>query len=82
MEDSSTRRFPPDRPNARATSTAASAAASVGIGALIAFVIVIVVYQQIENYVLQPTIIGKAARISGFSQSFNRRLGHQWATGC
>jgi predicted PurR-regulated permease PerM len=42
-------------------------AASVGLGALIAFVIVIVVYQQIENYVLQPTIIGKAARISGFT---------------
>jgi predicted PurR-regulated permease PerM len=30
-------------------------------------VIVIVAYQQIENYVLQPTIIGKAARISGFT---------------
>jgi predicted PurR-regulated permease PerM len=30
-------------------------------------VIVIVVYQQIENYVLQPMIIGKAARISGFT---------------
>mgnify|MGYP003557240649 FL=1 len=26
-----------------------------------------VVYQQIENYVLQPTIIGRAARISGFT---------------
>jgi predicted PurR-regulated permease PerM len=25
------------------------------------------VYQQIENYVLQPTIIGKAARVSGFT---------------
>ena len=35
-------------------------------GALIAFAIVIVVYQQIENYVLQPTIIGKAAQVSGF----------------
>ena len=33
----------------------------------IVFLIVIVVYQQIENYVLQPTIIGKAARISGFT---------------
>jgi predicted PurR-regulated permease PerM len=42
-------------------------AASVGLGALVAFLIVIVVYQQIENYVLQPTIIGKAARISGFT---------------
>ncbi len=42
-------------------------ALSVSVGALIAFVIVIVVYQQIENYVLQPTIIGKAARVSGFT---------------
>jgi predicted PurR-regulated permease PerM len=45
----------------------AIAAAPVGLGALIAFLIVIVVYQQIENYILQPTIIGKAARISGFT---------------
>jgi predicted PurR-regulated permease PerM len=30
-------------------------------------VIVIVVYQQIENYVLQPTIIGRAASVSGFT---------------
>ena len=29
--------------------------------------IVIVVYQQIENYILQPTIIGKAAQVSGFT---------------
>ena len=36
-------------------------ALSVSLEALIAFVIVIVVYQQIENYILQPTIIGKAA---------------------
>jgi predicted PurR-regulated permease PerM len=42
-------------------------ALSVGPEALIAFVIVMVVYQQIENYVLQPTIIGKAARLSGFT---------------
>jgi predicted PurR-regulated permease PerM len=42
-------------------------ALSVGLGAAIAFVIVIVVYQQIENYVLQPTIIGKAAQVSGFT---------------
>lgn len=41
-------------------------ALSVSLGALIAFVIVIVVYQQIENYVLQPTIIGRAAQVSGF----------------
>ena len=26
-----------------------------------------VVYQQIENYILQPTIIGKAAQVSGFT---------------
>jgi AI-2E family transporter len=25
------------------------------------------VYQQIENYILQPTIIGKAAQLSGFT---------------
>jgi predicted PurR-regulated permease PerM len=42
-------------------------ALSVSLGALIAFVIVIVVYQQIENYVLQPTIIGRAASVSGFT---------------
>jgi predicted PurR-regulated permease PerM len=42
-------------------------ALSVSVGALIAFVIVIVVYQQIENYILQPTIIGKAAAVSGFT---------------
>ena len=29
--------------------------------------IVIVVYRQIENYVLQPTIIGRAASVSGFT---------------
>ena len=43
------------------------AALSVGPAAFVAFLIVMVVYQQIENYVLQPTIIGKAARISGFT---------------
>jgi predicted PurR-regulated permease PerM len=42
-------------------------ALSVSLEALIVFAIVIVVYQQIENYVLQPTIIGKAARVSGFT---------------
>jgi predicted PurR-regulated permease PerM len=36
-------------------------ALSVSLEAMIVFLIVIVVYQQIENYVLQPTIIGKAA---------------------
>ena len=42
-------------------------ALSVSLEALIVFVIVIVVYQQIENYILQPTIIGKAAQVSGFT---------------
>ena len=42
-------------------------ALSVSLQALIAFVIVMVVYQQIENYILQPTIIGKAAQVSGFT---------------
>ncbi|MGZ8563967.1 MAG: AI-2E family transporter [Candidatus Limnocylindria bacterium] len=42
-------------------------ALSVGLGALIAVAIMIVVYQQIENYILQPTIIGKAAQVSGFT---------------
>jgi predicted PurR-regulated permease PerM len=42
-------------------------ALSVGLQELIAFVIVMVIYQQVENYILQPTIIGKAARISGFT---------------
>jgi predicted PurR-regulated permease PerM len=42
-------------------------ALSVGVEALVAFAIVMAVYQQIENYVLQPTIIGRAARVSGFT---------------
>jgi predicted PurR-regulated permease PerM len=42
-------------------------ALSVSVQALIVFLIVIVVYQQVENYILQPTIIGKAAQVSGFT---------------
>ena len=42
-------------------------ALSVSLQALIVFLIVIVVYRLIENYILQPTIIGKAAKISGFT---------------
>jgi len=41
-------------------------ALSVSWTAVIIFVVVILVYQQFENYVLQPTIIGKAADLSGF----------------
>ena len=42
-------------------------ALSVSLQTMIIFLVVIVVYQQVENYILQPTIIGKAARISGFT---------------
>ena len=42
-------------------------ALSVGVHALVVFLIVMVVYQHVENYVLQPTIIGKAASVSGFT---------------
>jgi predicted PurR-regulated permease PerM len=42
-------------------------ALSVSPATAIAFVIVIVVYQQVENYILQPTIIGRAAEVSGFT---------------
>jgi predicted PurR-regulated permease PerM len=42
-------------------------ALSVSVEALVVFAIVMAVYQQIENYVLQPTIIGRAARVSGFT---------------
>lgn len=42
-------------------------ALSVSPTAFVVFLIVMVVYQQIENYILQPTIIGRAARISGFT---------------
>ena len=45
----------------------AMVALSVSPAAFVVFLIVMVVYQQIENYVLQPTIIGQAARISGFT---------------
>jgi predicted PurR-regulated permease PerM len=42
-------------------------ALSVSLEALIAFGIVMVVYQQVENYILQPAIIGKTAQVSGFT---------------
>jgi predicted PurR-regulated permease PerM len=42
-------------------------ALSVSLQAMIAFVVVILVYQAVENYVLQPTIIGRAVQISGFT---------------
>jgi predicted PurR-regulated permease PerM len=42
-------------------------ALSVSLETMIIFLVVIVVYQQVENYILQPTIIGRAAKISGFT---------------
>jgi predicted PurR-regulated permease PerM len=42
-------------------------ALSVSLQAVIVFLVVMVVYQQVENYILQPTIIGKAAQLSGFT---------------
>jgi len=41
-------------------------ALSVSLFALIVFVVVILVYQQVENYILQPTIIGRVTHVSGF----------------
>jgi predicted PurR-regulated permease PerM len=42
-------------------------ALSVGPDAMVAAILVVVVYQQIENYVLQPAIIGRAAQVSSFT---------------
>jgi predicted PurR-regulated permease PerM len=44
----------------------AAVSLTVGLGAMVAFVLVVLVYQQFENYVLQPTIIGRAADVPGF----------------
>jgi predicted PurR-regulated permease PerM len=49
----------------------AIAALSVSLKTTTVFVIVMAVYQQIENYILQPTIIGKAAQVSGFTVLFS-----------
>ena len=37
-----------------------------GLTAAVIMLLIVLVYQQIENYVLQPTILGKAADVSGF----------------
>jgi predicted PurR-regulated permease PerM len=42
-------------------------ALTVSPGALVVVVLVMFAYQQAENYILQPTIIGKAADVSGFT---------------
>ncbi|HET8873455.1 MAG TPA: AI-2E family transporter [Gaiellaceae bacterium] len=42
------------------------AALTQGVTAAVIMLAIVLVYQQIENYVLQPTILGKAADVSGF----------------
>ncbi len=37
-----------------------------GVTAALIMLAIVLVYQQFENYVLQPTILGKAANVSGF----------------
>jgi predicted PurR-regulated permease PerM len=37
-----------------------------GVTAAVIMLVIVLVYQQFENYVLQPTILGKAADVSGF----------------
>ncbi len=37
-----------------------------GLTAALIMLAIVLVYQQIENYLLQPTILGKAADVSGF----------------
>ena len=38
-----------------------------GLAAALIMLAIVLVYQQFENYVLQPTILGKAADVSGFT---------------
>jgi predicted PurR-regulated permease PerM len=42
------------------------AALTQGVTAAVIMLAVVLVYQQFENYVLQPTILGRAADVSGF----------------
>lgn len=37
-----------------------------GVTEAVIMLVIVLVYQQVENYVLQPTILGKAADVSGF----------------
>jgi predicted PurR-regulated permease PerM len=37
-----------------------------GVTAAVIMLAIVLVYQQVENYLLQPTILGKAADVSGF----------------
>jgi predicted PurR-regulated permease PerM len=42
------------------------AALTVGLPQAVIMLAIVLIYQQLENYVLQPTILGKAADVSGF----------------
>ena len=42
------------------------AALTQGVTEAVIMLVIVLVYQQVENYVLQPTILGKAADVSGF----------------
>jgi predicted PurR-regulated permease PerM len=42
------------------------AALTQGVPAAVIMLVIVLIYQQIENYLLQPTILGKAADVSGF----------------
>jgi predicted PurR-regulated permease PerM len=42
------------------------AALTQGVPAALIMLAIVLVYQQVENYLLQPTILGKAADVSGF----------------
>jgi predicted PurR-regulated permease PerM len=42
------------------------AALTQGVTEAVIMLAIVLVYQQVENYVLQPTILGKAADVSGF----------------
>jgi predicted PurR-regulated permease PerM len=42
-----------------------------GVTAAVIMLVIVLVYQQFENYVLQPTILGKAANVSGFFVIFS-----------
>ena len=42
------------------------AALTVSLPAAVIMLVIVLVYQQVENYLLQPTILGKAADVSGF----------------
>jgi predicted PurR-regulated permease PerM len=42
------------------------AALTQGVTAAVIMLLIVLVYQQVENYLLQPTILGKAADVSGF----------------